>query len=174
MLGGDSALVFEKFYNPNKVYAFEPEIKNYNLMLETIKRNNLNRVIPIRIALGNKEDVIRIKDFNASSYISDNGENEIKMTTIDKFVDDKNLSVGLIKMDIEGYELNAVKGAENTVKKFKPVLLISIYHNGKEFFEIPPYIKKLNLYYRYIIRKLSPLKPFYETVLIVWDKSYDQ
>ncbi|HNA88401.1 MAG TPA: FkbM family methyltransferase, partial [Anaerolineales bacterium] len=58
--------------------------------------------------------------------------------SIDDLVDQNNLKkVDFIKMDIEGAELQALKGAENTLKKFKPKLAIAVYHDLKDFYEIP-------------------------------------
>jgi hypothetical protein len=57
---------------------------------------------------------------------------KIKITTIDE--ESKNKQIGLIKMDIEGFEYNAIKGGLETIKRDKPVLLISLYHTGKDFF----------------------------------------
>jgi hypothetical protein len=71
-------------------------------------------------------------------------------------------------MDIEGLESAAIHGAAETIKKFKPVLLISIYHTPDDFFSIKPFIEDLNLGYRFLIRKLSPKRLDAETMLIGW------
>ena len=105
-----------------------------------------------------------------SSHVSKKGNQQIQITTIDNYVLENNLTVGLIKLDIEGYELSALIGAKNTIRKFTPVILISIYHNGKEFFETIDYIKKINPNYTFIIRHLNPLTEFIETCLIGWQK----
>jgi hypothetical protein len=57
-------------------------------------------------------------------------------------------SVDFIKMDIEGAELPALKGAVETIKKFKPQLAIAIYHNMEDFTAIPKWIKGLGLGYQ--------------------------
>lgn len=55
---------------------------------------------------------------------------EISIITLDSFVEENNIRVGLIKVDIEGSEQDFLKGAEKTIKTQKPFLLISIYHNA--------------------------------------------
>ncbi|MHA1335984.1 MAG: FkbM family methyltransferase [Promethearchaeota archaeon] len=167
---GDSAYVFEKRYNPNKIYAFEPDKKNYYLLLKTIKLNNLNKVIPINKGLHNIKKRLNLKSMNSGSFICKQGDQNIQLIKIDDFVFENNIDVGLIKLDIEGFELNAIKGAIKTIKKFKPVLLISIYHNGEEFFEAIKFLKKINPNYKIKIRKLDFMEPLIETVIICWNQ----
>ena len=52
-----------------------------------------------------------------------------------------------------GFEQQFLKGAENTIKTQKPTLLLSIYHNANDFFQIKPYIESLDLGYKLKIRK---------------------
>ena len=52
-------------------------------------------------------------------------------------------------MDIEGSELNALQGAEKTIREFRPKLAISLYHKEDDFIVIPDYLKKLNLQYEF-------------------------
>lgn len=165
---GDSSLIFENFSQPRKIYAFEPEKSNYNLLLKTIKINDLKKIIPINKGLGEKEENLKIKSSGIRSQISEEGDQEVNITTIDKFVFKNNLSIGLIKLDVEGFELEILKGAEKTIKKFKPILLIAIYHNGKQFFETIKNIQIITSGYKFIIRKLDPTTPFVDTELIAW------
>ena len=169
---GDTALVFRK-YNPEKVFAFEPQKDNFDHLLETIKINNEeNRIIPVNYGLGNQKEEISLYGDSANSSFKKRDINEdkaeiIKITTIDDFVNENNLSnVGLIKLDIEGYELEAIQGAMETIKNNKPVLLISIYHLPKDFFEIKPLIEKEVPGYKFMVRKLVPYSPTSEVMLI--------
>ena len=68
--------------------------------------------------------------------------------TIDDFVRNNSIAkIDFIKMDIEGAELSALNGAIETIKKFKPMLAIAIYHSLNDFVDIPLWIKNLNLDY---------------------------
>jgi FkbM family methyltransferase len=166
---GDSAIVFEKYFNPRKIYAFEPDIENYASLIETIKLNDLKKVVPIKVGVGANEDKVNFLLWHSlSKIISDNSDNKIEVTTIDKYVTDKSLNVGLIKMDIEGLELDALKGAKRTINEFKPVLSISIYHDAKQFIDVINFVQELSLDYKIIIRHLSDLIPIMETFLIAW------
>ncbi|MDR1592751.1 MAG: putative DNA binding domain-containing protein [Prevotellaceae bacterium] len=57
---------------------------------------------------------------------------------------------------VEGFEYYAIKGGLETIKRDKPVLLISVYHTGKDFFEIPPMIKQCVPEYTFSIVNTCP------------------
>lgn len=63
--------------------------------------------------------------------------------------------VGFIKMDIEGAELDALKGAEKTIRSFKPKLAITLYHRLQDFVTIPRWLSDLNLGYRFFLDHFS-------------------
>ena len=158
----DSAIVFSDYTDKN-IYSFEPFLQNYNLMLKTIELNKKNNIIPVNMALGNENKEISIysNSDTASSGISvetkqsdiNSFENKVKMVTLDSYVKENNIEVGLIKTDLEGFEQSFLKGAIETIKEQKPVLIISIYHNYSDFFEIKPMIEDLNLGYKFRIIK---------------------
>lgn len=81
---------------------------------------------------------------------------QIETISIDDLVRDKNLTeLDFIKMDIEGAELKALKGAEATIRKFRPKMAISIYHKPEDFWTIPQYIASLDLGYRFALRHFT-------------------
>jgi FkbM family methyltransferase len=78
------------------------------------------------------------------------GEQRFISASIDKLVAENNLPrLDFIKMDIEGAEMMALRGATETLKRFKPVLAISVYHKLIDFYEIPQEIDKLGLGYKF-------------------------
>ena len=159
---GDSAIVFSNYTDKN-IYSFESFLQNYNLMLKTIELNKKNNIIPVNMALGNENKEISIysNSDTANSGLSvetkqsdiNSFENRVKMVTLDSYVKENNIEVGLIKTDLEGFEQSFLKGALETMKGQKPVLIISIYHNYSDFFEIKPMIEDLNLGYKFRIIK---------------------
>lgn len=169
---GDSALMFLREYNCKRIFAFEPESKNYNLLQKTIEINKCSKITPVKKGLGDKTGRrVSIASVGSSSCIlrgvNDVSGEIVELTTIDDFVNKNQYSnIGLIKMDIEGYEYEAIKGAIETIRKNQPILLISIYHNPVDFFEIKPYLEKLNLDYQFFVRKINPFNLVYETMLI--------
>lgn len=74
---------------------------------------------------------------------------KIVTTTIDRLVHEHALPrVDFIKMDIEGAELNALRGAEETLRRFRPRLAVCLYHSPEDFHAIPAYLHSLGLGYR--------------------------
>jgi FkbM family methyltransferase len=152
---GETAIWFaDKIGESGKVHSFEPLESNYRRMKRNICRNHLEQIITVtNEGLWNiNTDLFITNRLLSASYCStDHGDMKIKVTTLDTYVQEKKLErVNFIKMDIEGAELNALKGAVATITKFKPKLAISIYHLPGDIYEIPFFIKSLvpeyNLY----------------------------
>jgi FkbM family methyltransferase len=150
---GETALFFANEVGPNgKVYSFEFIKSN----IEIFKKNiSLNPELAKRISL------IEQPVWENSGYrlfYTDNGpaskvgfekfegaENQTMTISIDEMVMKHALGrIDFIKMDIEGAELSALKGAVETLKKFKPKLAISVYHNPGDFKKIPEFIKNIS------------------------------
>ena len=122
-------------------------------MLENIKLNNVNNIVPVKASLSdiNGEEKIYLRGDNVQGITSDESVRPydqaftVETITVDKYVQENNLNVGLIKVDVEGTEQRLLKGAIETIKSQKPILVFSIYHNPNDFFEIKPLIEKLDL-----------------------------
>jgi FkbM family methyltransferase len=80
----------------------------------------------------------------------------VETISIDDLVHDLSLAkLDFIKMDIEGAELQALKGAEKSIRQFRPKMAISIYHKPEDFWTIPQYIAGLGLGYRFALRHFT-------------------
>lgn len=98
---------------------------------------------------------------NGSFKLTEDGTESVEATTIDTALKDK--KVTFIKMDIEGAELSALHGAEQTILKWKPILAISIYHSNTDMIEIYNYIHELIPNYKFYVRHYGIY--FNETIL---------
>lgn len=83
-----------------------------------------------------------------SEYETDISE-PIEMVVLDDWVKSHK---SYIKMDIEGYELEALKGAQKVIKSLKPILSISVYHKTNDLHNIIPLILSWNPEYRVYLR----------------------
>lgn len=157
--------------NPSvkKIYAFEPDEENYINCKKNIDRN-ICEVELIQAGLWNEKKQLEFNAFSGTgSKIVIEGNTQISVQTIDESVHSNHVT--FIKMDIEGAELEALQGAKNTIRKYKPILAISVYHKPNDIFEIPLYIKQLVPEYKLYIRHYTNTEV--DTVLyaVVNDKS---
>lgn len=167
---GDSALILSPLTS-SLLYAFEATSKYFNLLQKTIQLNNIKNIVPVHVALGAECGLININIASSSSTvltpnIEPEGNEEVEMITLDSFVEHNRLEVGLIKVDIEGFEREFLKGAEKTIRSQRPTLIISIYHYAADFFEIKPTIESWNLGYTFKIHKPIDYSISRETLLI--------
>jgi len=163
---GDTALWFSKAVGSHgKVYAFEPEPRNFEKLKANLERNKVTNVIPLQLALSENEGEMRVATGGSSSTMTQAGTGTlVKVTTIDKFAEANKLPrVDFIKMDVEGHELKVLEGAHETIKTFKPSLALSAYHRGDDLIELTKFLLKLNPNYRFYLRHCGPSWP--ETVL---------
>ncbi len=157
---GDSTLYFaNEIGKTGRVYSFEfvpenLEVLNKNIDLNEELKSNINVV---KNALWSSSGEILKFSYNGPGTSVDNQtENqdsvEVKSIKIDDFVESNNIpKIDFIKFDIEGAELNALKGATKTIKKYKPKLAISIYHKLEDFYDIPELISLLKLNYKFYL-----------------------
>lgn len=146
-----------------KIFAFEPDIKNYERCQKAAK--NISDMELFNKGLWSREETLHFAG-NAdqgSKIIDAQDENvtTVPVAAIDEVVG--NDKVTLIKMDVEGAELEALKGASRTIIENHPRLAISIYHKPEDIWEIPAYILSLSDEYRFYIRHYQLSKN--ETIL---------
>ncbi|XWO14278.1 S-adenosylmethionine-dependent methyltransferase [Candidatus Hepatincola sp. Pdp] len=164
---GDSSLILNHI-TKGKVYGFEPNKHNFSLFQQMISKNSKHgAIIPINKGLSEMSGVAYINDdtLSVASKLSDSIGSKIETISIDDFVKQNNIvDLGVIHLDIEGLETKVLLGATKTIKQFKPTLLVSIYHNPQDFFDLKPLIESWNLGYNFKIRKLARNR--FEVVLI--------
>lgn len=149
-----------------KIYAFEPDISSY-AKCKKIKEellDNSDRIELVNKGLWSREGKLSFEGGRkGASFVSEFGDEVVDVISIDSFIERKEETVTLIKMDIEGAELEALKGAKETILRDKPDLAICIYHKDEDIIEIPKYILELNPDYELYIRHYYWTK--WETVL---------
>ena len=83
-------------------------------------------------------------------HVDSNATESIKVDTIDNVLHGERVT--FIKMDIEGSELEALRGAEESIRKYKPRLAICIYHKPEDIWTLPLELLKFNPEYQFLIR----------------------
>ncbi|AQR96989.1 FkbM family methyltransferase [Clostridium saccharoperbutylacetonicum] len=161
---GDTIEAFLKFSEKSfeKIYSFEPDKSNVAKLKDFIVNNKIeDKVIVEAKGLHSNTEILNFSSkCGSGSQISDNGDDTIEVVKIDEYFN--NVPVTFIKMDIEGSEMDALRGAQETIKKNKPKLAICCYHKIDDLWEIPLMIKKILPEYKIYMRHHS--KYLYETV----------
>ena len=133
-----------------KIYAFEPVDINFKKLQENF--GNYPDILMHNCGVWFQKDTLRFADnLGTASCVSEEGLIEIEVDTIDNIIGN-NEEVTFIKMDIEGSELEALIGAEQTIKRCKPKLAICVYHRLEDLLGVPKYLKEIVPEYRLYLR----------------------
>lgn len=135
-----------------KIYAFEPDDINYEKCQKAFSKFSNIDLSHFALFSENKEAVFQAF-MSGSSGLSEHGETLVQSTTLDAYLQGD--AVSCIKMDIEGSELEALKGAQETIKMYHPQLAICIYHKKEDLYDIPQFLYHLNPDYRFYLRHYS-------------------
>ena len=168
---GDSTVTLAQFTDKN-IYAFEPGYGNFKALKKTLEMNDCTNAIPVHAGIGAHSGVAKADTSLSMGVVlesldkSTSPEEETKVISVDEFVMEHDLQIGLIKVDVEGYEREFLKGAEKTIKEQKPALLLSIYHTAEDFFGLKPLLESWNVGYTFQIHKEINEHIHFDTMLI--------
>jgi FkbM family methyltransferase len=154
---GDSLDLFCAAYpNLKKIIAFEPIFNNYKILQQTASRMSIP-VMSILKAVGDDNyETLMSGHVGTSVSILKKGERiseKIIVCKLDDEIADENPT--LIKFDVEGFEMPALKGAVNLIRKNHPILMVCIYHLIEDLWTIPHYILDLYSDYHLFVRKYT-------------------
>lgn len=153
MFTADTAEAFF-YYTNNKYthyYGFEPDEENLNIAHKFL--SDKPNVTTTAKGLWSTETNLSFKDgYLSCSMVCEEGESYIQVTSLDEYFTDKPHVPTFIKMDIEGSELEALKGAENIIRKHKPRLAICVYHRPEDMYTLPNIIKSFRGDYVFYLR----------------------
>jgi FkbM family methyltransferase len=124
-----------------RVYAFEPQRKIYRELVFNLRLNGLGNVVPLRYALGHTTATVEMDPILASNeggtHVGRGGD-RVEMRTLDSF---GFRDVSLIKIDVEHHEDFMLEGAQLTIARSRPVILIEIV-GGSNHDKPEPDVKK--------------------------------
>lgn len=147
--------------NYKRIVCFEPDEQNFKIL----EKKRLHDFYPIKAGVWIENTSLSFRDDIANgSFVSENSDDmttRVKVVSIDSIQECAEAT--FIKMDIEGSELPALKGATKTILKNHPKLAICIYHSNEDMMQIAEYIHSLQIDYNYYVRHYS--YEAYDTVL---------
>ena len=157
----------KKCPNVRKIYAIEPNIAQIPVIRQKISESGFLEVEIVCGALWSEETKLTFsvhETKSASAIVNGCCCNAIKVPAyaIDDIVK-PNDRITFIKLDIEGSELEALNGANKTIKRFMPKLAVSVYHKPMDYVDLPRYIKSIAPEYKMYLRHYTSYSS--ETVL---------
>lgn len=136
-----------------RIYCFEPDQKCIHTIEGRI--SNLNKPITlIEKGCGSKSTRLFFRSDSAlgTSRVALKGEDydySIEITTLDEEIKE---DISYLKIDIEGMELECLKGAEKILRRCLPKIAVCVYHNPEDLIEIPQYLQDINPNYKFYLR----------------------
>ena len=171
---GDTVEEFLRFTGKrfNKIYAMEPDRRNFAKLRRRLYYISSSLLIAKNAAAWNFDTKLLFnnKAGRGSAMLTDipaSPDHTLKGIETDALSVDSMLNgerATLIKYDVEGSEREALLGSEQTIKKFKPRLVVSLYHRVGDIIELPLLIHELNPDYRIFMRH-HPYIPAWDTNL---------
>ena len=135
---GWTVLNMAKIAEQGKVVGFEPDPHNFERCSQNMLLNNFKNGVAFPLGLGNENRPMNIEIRSMSNRggnrIAPAGSGATRMVEVVR-LDDFSLArelprVDLIKIDVEGYELNVLRGAEDLLKKHRPILFLELDDNN--------------------------------------------
>lgn len=135
-------------------YGMEPDAANYEKLeeyIETMPEDIRKKLyITPKAAWKDNKGLQLYALHGPGSFAADIGKERVDTVTIDEMLNGKRASY--IKMNIEGSEKEALAGAEQTIRKYKPKLAIAGYHRTDDFWKIPLMMKEYREDYKIYLR----------------------
>jgi FkbM family methyltransferase len=161
---GYASMLLSKLVGENgKVIAYEPVPENVEQFRKTIETNKLMNVILVPYAVSDetKEVIINMSRLYSSAmhFVDDNDTQSehfhVKAVAIDDHIGGELVSrVDFVKIDVEGHEIEVLKGMLNTIEEFRPVIVCEV-HNPDNMSRIVPFLEK----YGYEVRTIRNIMP---------------
>ncbi|SPF48671.1 putative Methyltransferase FkbM family [Syntrophobacter sp. SbD1] len=163
---GEMSGVFSRVGKVDELVCFEPDPNQFALTAQYLSEHHeqiAQRVTAIPCAVYSHETTMPFSysDTSFGSRILESGGARIQCVSIDHVL--HGFDPTFINMDIEGAELEALKGAEKTIRTSRPDLGICVYHSPSHLWEIPLHLHNLNVGYHLHLRNYTALTG--ETVL---------
>ena len=146
-VGDTASEVIKNYPDFKKIWLIEPIPENIRIASREL--GSYEGIEFLTCGVSDKKETLYFNEEKSFSTIYGNGTQSVEVDTIDNIVKTR---VDFIKLDIEGAEQNAIEGAVETIKKYKPILAICIYHKAEDWYKIPEKVLSIDSNYKVYLR----------------------
>lgn len=145
---GNHTIYFSKICNAKKVISFEPQKNIFSILKKNVELNNCSKNVKLyNMGIGEQYqhadvEVIDINNYG-SSRLKKDSDGSVEINTLDNMAYNKFGKIDMLKIDVEGMELEVLKGSINILKKYKPLIYVEAASNV-EFENASKFLKKYN------------------------------
>lgn len=168
---GETVKEFLELFSSNSnhiIYTFEADPQAFE-----ISKKELSKYVNVHLVnkgLWSSETVLTFHTdalSGSASFVNGNAnETQIPVTSLDSFFENKGLMPTFIQFDIEGAELEALKGARKIIGQYCPKLAICVYHKYEDVYSIPEMLFKYNPNYKFCLQQCED--GIYDTILYAY------
>lgn len=169
-MGYYTLLMGKLMKNKGKIISFEPTLGGFERLKTNVSLNDFNNIVLERIGLANKNGKIKAKirhSWKMSSLIEPKAETIYLMRLDDYVKKNKIEKIDFIKIDVDGYEYEVLKGAKEILEKYKPILCLEIgnYENKKGGYKLKDIIDYLESFkYSFYYENGKPVNSIKELI----------
>ena len=151
---GNHTVYFSKVCKAKKVYSFEPQKKIFEILKRNVQLNNDNEEVELfNMGVGEERMFANANVIDKNNYgmtrLDKNVNGTIVINSLDKILFNKSKNIDMIKIDVEGMEIDVLKGAKEILRKFKPLIYIEA-GNDEEFKDVSVFLSQYG--YKPIVR----------------------
>lgn len=137
----------KKYY---AIHAVEPDPKNYKKLRQYLETEDFKRIYTHNAAAWCKDAELPFSAKSGRQSVLAPGGSLMQARSVDSLL--KGQALTMLKMDVEGFEREALWGASSSIIRHTPKLAVAIYHRNEDIFELPLLVKTLHPGYKLYIR----------------------
>ena len=138
---GDTVQLFRQAVDDRfeSIVAFEPDPVNLAALRQSVDSDP--RVVIHPFAVGSRRDTVHFTIAGTGSHVAEDGDCEVQVVSLDETL--QGCHPTYIKMDIEGSELDALEGAKESIRLYRPKLAVCVYHLPDHLWKVPIKVHEL-------------------------------
>lgn len=133
-----------------QAWLFEPDPDNYRTMVERVRAGTVGATC-LPCALSDRYGILSFEPGGEAATIVAGGSQRIVTLALDELLPQQR--VDFLKLDVEGAEAAALRGARRLIERSRPVLALSLYHLPRDPWELPALLREMCPDYRFYLRQ---------------------